>query len=113
MVETMARLMEQYTGKLPIIYTDINFHNDVLEGHDLPNPFWLRSVAAEPGTRYDGRDFTFWQWTQTGTVPGIKGEVDRNAFYGTPDDWTVFLLTGCDPRALARLGPGGRCDSQK
>jgi len=112
-VSAMLQLMEQYTGKLPIIYTDIGFHRDVLAGRHLPNTFWLRSVAAEPDDRYDDRDFTFWQWTQTGTMPGIKGEVDRNAFYGSPDEWTVFLLTGCDPRALAMLGPGGRCNSQK
>ena len=54
-----------------------------------------------------------WQWTQTGVLNGVVGEVDRNAFYGTPNEWTVFLLTGCDPRALAVLGPGGRCNSQK
>jgi len=109
----MLQLMEQYTGKLPIIYTDITFHRDVLEGRNLPNTFWLRSVAAEPDHRYGDRDYTFWQWTETGTMPGVHGEVDRSAFYGTPDEWTVFLLTGCDPRALAILGPGGRCNSQK
>jgi lysozyme len=40
---------------------------------------------------------------------GVRGEVDRNAFFGTEDQWTNFLLTGCDPRALAELGPLGRC----
>jgi len=109
----MLDLLERYTGKLPIIYTDIRFHRDVLAGRHLPNPFWLRSVAAEPDDRYDDRDFTFWQWTETGTMPGIRGEVDRSAFYGSPDEWTVFLLTGCDPRALPFLGPGGRCNSAK
>jgi lysozyme len=108
-VRVMLELMERYTGKLPIIYTDINFHRDVLAGHHLPNTYWLRSVAAEPHERYDERGFTFWQWTQTGTMLGVRGEVDRNAFFGTEDQWTNFLLTGCDPRALAELGPRGRC----
>ena len=45
-----------------------------------------------------------WQWTQTGTLNGVRGEVDRNAFYGDIDDWTVFLLSGCDPRAVQTLG---------
>jgi lysozyme len=108
-VKVMLDMMERYTGKLPIIYTDINFHRDVLAGHHLPNTFWLRSVAAEPHERYDERGFTFWQWTQTGTMQGVRGEVDRNAFFGTEDQWTNFLLTGCDPRALAELGPQGRC----
>lgn len=112
-VVMMLQLMERHTGKLPVIYTDIAFHRDVLAGHNLPNTFWLRSVAAEPDDRYDGDSYSFWQWTTTGALPGIRGEVDRSAFYGTPDDWTMFLLTGCDPRALPALGPAGRCFSQK
>lgn len=112
-IRVMLAAMEQHTGKLPIIYTDINFHRDILLGEHFPNTFWLRSTAAEPHHRYDGRPWTFWQWTQTGTVPGVRGEVDRNVFYGNVDDWTVFLLTGCDPRALAELGPQGRCRTQK
>lgn len=105
--------MERHTGKLPIIYTDINFHRDVLAGQGLENTFWLRSVAAEPHQRYANQPWTFWQWTQTGTIPGIRSEVDRNSFYGSEDEWVRFILTGCDPRALSRLGPQGRCGSLK
>jgi len=112
-VQYMLDAMERYTGKLPIIYTDITFHREVLAGRHLPNTYWLRSVAAEPDDRYDGDSFTFWQWTTTGRVAGVSGDIDRNAFYGSPDEWTVFLLTGCDPRALQVLGPGGRCNSVK
>ena len=108
-VRVMLDAMERHTGKLPIIYTDITFHRDILAGEPFDNAFWLRSTAAEPHERYHNRRWTFWQWTQTGTVPGIRTEVDRNAFYGTENDWTVFLLTGCDPRSVQRLGPGGRC----
>ncbi|WDR01834.1 GH25 family lysozyme [Devosia algicola] len=113
-VRLMLTAMEVHTGKLPIIYTDMTFHRDVLEGAHFPNAFWLRSTAAEPHQRYRGRDgWTFWQWTQTGVVNGVKPEVDRNAFYGSRDDWTNFLLTGCDPRAIAILGPTGRCLIEK
>ena len=109
----MLAAMEAHTGKLPIIYTDINFHRDVLAGRNIENTFWLRSVAAEPHRRYRNQGWTFWQWTQTGTMPGIRGEVDRNSFYGSEDEWVRFILTGCDPRALATLGPLGRCGSLK
>ncbi|RUT30186.1 glycoside hydrolase [Arsenicitalea aurantiaca] len=112
-IAIMLQAMERHTGKLPIIYTDINFHRDILEGVHLDNAFWLRSTAAEPHERYNNRPWTFWQWTQTGTVPGIDVEVDRNAFYGSPRDWQTFLLTGCDPRALNRLRPQGRCITYK
>ena len=112
-IRVMLEAMERHTGKLPIIYTDMNFHRDVLDGEYFPNAFWLRSTAAEPHQRYGNRVWTFWQWTQTGVVRGIRGEVDRNAFYGGQNEWIQFLLTGCDPRAIATLGPTGRCQSAK
>jgi lysozyme len=47
-VKIMLEVMEAHTGKRPIIYTDVTFHREVLEG-ELPGyNFWLRSVAAEP-----------------------------------------------------------------
>lgn len=112
-VRVMLAAMEAHTGKVPIIYTDINFHREVLEGEYFDNAFWLRSTAAEPHQKYRGRDWMFWQWTQTGTMSGIGVEVDRNAFYGSAEEWYSFLLTGCDPRLLDRLGPQGRCGSIK
>jgi lysozyme len=112
-IRVMLAAMEAHTGKLPIIYTDMTFHRDILAGEHFPNAFWLRSTAAEPHHRYDQRDWTFWQWTQTGTMTGVNVEVDRNAFYGSEDEWVVFLLTGCDPRAIEMLGPSGRCRMQK
>lgn len=111
-IRVMLAAMEAHTGKVPVIYTDINFHRDVLAGEDFDNAFWLRSVAAEPHHRYERRQWLFWQWTQTGTMRGVNVEVDRNAFYGSRDEWTTFLLTGCDPRLLHRLGPQGRCGAK-
>lgn len=113
MVRVILAGMEAHTGKVPIIYTDINFHRDVLEGVPLDNPMWLRSTAAEPHERYKNRPFTFWQWTQTGTVPGIRTEVDRNAWYGSETDWFQFFFTGCDPRTYMRLASQGRCTPLK
>lgn len=112
-VRVMLAAMEAHTGKMPIIYTDITFHKDVLEGEAFDNAFWLRSTAAVPHRRYKGRDWTFWQWTQTGTMPGIKGEVDRNSFYGSEAEWVRFLLTGCDPRIADRLAVYGKCGGLK
>jgi hypothetical protein len=45
-------------------------------------------------------------------MQGVGVEVDRNAFYGSAEDWTTFRLTGCDPRLLRRLGPQGRCQAK-
>ena len=108
-IRVMLKAMEEHTGKLPIIYTDITFNRDILSGEHFDNPFWVRSTAADPPDRYGSRRWMFWQWTQTGTIRGVRTEVDRNVFYGDENDWIVFLLTGCDPRMVDTLGPEGRC----
>lgn len=38
-------------------------------------PFWLAEYDQIPGFYYH---FDFWQYTHTGTVAGIQGEVDWN-----------------------------------
>ena len=81
-VKLMLDEMEAHTGKRPMIYTDITFHNEVLAGELADYPHWLRSVAAEPEHRFINRRWMLWQYTATGRVPGIRGDVDRNAFYG-------------------------------
>ena len=91
MIDVMLREMEAHTGKRPIIYTDITFHQEILEGEFTDYPFWIRSTAAEPQERYNDRRWTFWQFTTTGRVPGVTGDVDRNTFYGTDNQWRMFL----------------------
>jgi lysozyme len=88
----LLQAFHAHYGKKPIIYTDITFHEDVLEGTKEFDdyPFWIRSVAAKPQERYENRQWEFWQFTATGRVPGIKGDVDRNAFFGSDKqfrDW--------------------------
>jgi lysozyme len=100
-IHKMLEIMEYHTGKRPIIYTDINFHRDVLEGELKGYEFWLRSVAAEPHERYENRPWTFWQYTATGRVPGIDGNVDRNVFVGSEGDWRRWLRS----RGVADSGP--------
>ena len=90
-IQLMLTELEQLTGKKPIIYTDITFHKDVLEGQFNEYPYWIRSTAAKPETRYENRPWAFWQFTTTGRVPGIKGDVDRNAFFGDEEQFIGWI----------------------
>lgn len=90
MIREMLRGLEEHTGKKPIIYTDITFHEDVLEGELNEYPFWIRSTAAPALARYNRDRWEFWQFTTTGRVPGIVGDVDRNAFYGSERDFVAW-----------------------
>lgn len=82
---------ERHYGKRPVIYTSVDFHEDVLDGYFNGHHLWVRSVAGHPSLRYGNRRWTFWQYTAEGTVPGVDGPVDRNAFVGTQNDWRLFL----------------------
>ena len=108
-IKIMLEVMESHTGKRPIIYTDITFHKEILEGEYNDYPYWIRSTAAEPQVRYENRRWTFWQFTTTGRVPGVRGDVDRNTFYGTENQWRMFVQSACDPRDHGRLKAQGVC----
>jgi lysozyme len=90
-IKLMLTELEQLTGKKPVIYTDITFHREVLEGQFNNYPYWIRSTAALPETRYNNRTWSFWQFTTTGRVPGIRGDVDRNAFFGTESQFAGWM----------------------
>jgi lysozyme len=104
----MLRALEAHTGKIPIIYTDITFHKEVLEGEREFDryPFWLRSVAARPEERYVERPWAFWQYTTTGRIPGIRGDVDRNAFAGSDAEFRGWLAGEYDLGARRWLRGG-------
>lgn len=63
-------------GYTPMVYfnQDIGYfyyHLDELDQY----PFWLAEYDSKPDFFYD---FEIWQYTHTGTVPGIQGSVDLN-----------------------------------
>jgi lysozyme len=103
-IKIMLDVMESHTGKRPIIYTDVAFYRDVLNGELKDYNFWLRSVAAEPQEIYGDRPWLFWQFTTTGHVPGIAGSVDRNAFNGSFADWRQ-VLPAPQPHRSVRNSP--------
>lgn len=83
-------ILHRYYGQRPIIYTTVDFYRD----NDLrnwPEEFWLRSVAGHPSRVYPGQRYTFWQYTGTGRVQGISGDVDLNVFAGSPGAWRSWL----------------------
>lgn len=86
------RVVERHYGKAAIIYTTPDFweRNEMWK---LPgnHEFWLRAVTAHPSDRYPGHQWSFWQYTGTGVVPGIPGKTDINVFRGSPESWARWL----------------------
>ncbi|MGL4310257.1 MAG: GH25 family lysozyme [Paracoccaceae bacterium] len=84
-------ILERHYGQRPIVYATPDFYADTqlwrLGGYD----FWLRSTAAHPRDTFDGRHWTFWQYTGTGIVPGVRGRADINVFAGSAASWQSWL----------------------
>lgn len=81
-------ILARHYGQRPVIYTTVDFYRDTGIGQLAGTEFWLRSVAGHPSRVYPGSDWTFWQYTGTGIVPGINGPVDINVFAGSVGEWS-------------------------
>jgi len=82
-----ADILEAHYGRRPVIYTTVDFYRETGIGKLRHTEFWLRSVAGHPRQVYPGAYWTFWQYTGTGLVPGIDGQVDVNVFRASPEIW--------------------------
>ncbi|MFN3661863.1 GH25 family lysozyme [Yoonia sp.] len=80
-------ILTAHYGQRPVIYTTPDFYRETGIGSLPGTEFWLRSVAGHPSTVYPGQSWTFWQYTGTGIVPGVRGGVDINVFTGSVADW--------------------------
>jgi lysozyme len=91
-MQVMLTEMERHYGKRPIIYTTVDFYEAILsDGAFMDYPIWVRSTKYHPAVRYGTRAWQFWQYQSDGQSPGINGNVDRDVFYGTPEQWQAFL----------------------
>ena len=90
-MRAMLREMERHYGKKPVIYTTVDFYEAILNPNELADyPIWVRSTKHSPHVRYGERKWSFWQYQSDGRVPGVRGNVDRNAFAGTQQQWMAF-----------------------
>jgi lysozyme len=90
--------MEQSFGRRPILYTSAGFWNT----HMIVNnhvPAWTNTydlwvanytTAQSPTMPRGWTSWKFWQWSSTGTVPGINGSVDLDWFQGTPEELQAY-----------------------
>ena len=90
-MQVMLQEMERHYGKRPIIYATVDFYEAILSDGALTDyPIWVRSTKYHPAVRYGSRAWHFWQYQSDARVPGIGGKVDKDAFYGTNEQWAAF-----------------------
>ena len=93
-LKIMADELEAYYGKNPIIYTTQSAYKDFIIDDFTNNPIWIRDVIKEPELP-DGREWTFWQYSDKGNLKGYKGVekyIDLNVFNGNNKKLKEFLV---------------------
>lgn len=85
------RIVADHYGQRPLIYTTPRFYAENDLGQFRGYDFWLRTTAKTPREAYPGQSWRFWQYSATGRIPGIAGDVDLNAFSGSRAEWNAWL----------------------
>jgi GH25 family lysozyme M1 (1,4-beta-N-acetylmuramidase) len=89
--QTFVARVQAVTGRPCIIYTGFYFWRDSV-GNPTSNlncPLWLAAYVPESQTNnlipraWSSVGWAFWQYTSTGRVPGVSGNVDRDYFKNT------------------------------
>ncbi|APR79892.1 Lyzozyme M1 (1,4-beta-N-acetylmuramidase) [Minicystis rosea] len=97
-IKTWVDKVTAGTGKAPMIYTGKYFWNGKVQStafNDLP--LWVAvwgATCPDLPTAWD--NWAFWQYSATGSVPGISGDVDLDYFNGSLDQLTEFAGGGPD-----------------
>lgn len=81
------------TGKTPIIYTGPYFAQALaLDAQFAQYPLWVAHYGVKcPLVPAPWKKWTFWQTSETGSVPGIPGHTDLDVFNGTLEDLRKFV----------------------
>jgi lysozyme len=77
-------LEKEYHVK-PIIYSNLTFYTLHLAGKFNNYPIWIAYYLEDPFALPDDQNWSFWQYTESGNVNGIRGKVDFNVFKGNID----------------------------
>lgn len=90
-MKVILNAMEKAYGRQPVIYAPLDFYRDVLVGELLQYPLWVRGTESFPSLGYGDRRWRLWQHTDTGSVPGVAGDLDRDCYNGSTKEWRKWL----------------------
>ncbi|MGC0366693.1 lysozyme [Rhodococcus sp. 27YEA15] len=87
--------VQALTGRQPIIYTYPNFWRSAMANTTEFNhyPLWIADYNGQsaPGPLPGGwANWTFWQTTDSGRIPGISANTDINVYSGAQGNFDVY-----------------------
>jgi len=90
--------VQQNLGRTPMIYTAAGFWNTALGGTTsfASYPLWVAEYTGNSAPRLPTSftNYVFWQYSQSGSVPGIAGNVDMDQFNGSLSDLNQLAGVG-------------------
>lgn len=84
-------MIEKHYKIKPIIYTNIDFYENFLEGKFDDYPLWVAHYYEKKKPRID-RKWIIWQHNEKGRVNGIDAYVDFNVFNGDSSAFKNLLI---------------------
>ncbi len=78
-------------GKKPLLYTFHNFYNRHLAGEFKDYKWMIARYRDDEPTLDDGKDYVIWQYTASGRIAGVDGNVDRSRLMGEYDLGDILL----------------------
>ncbi len=95
-MQEWLNIVEDAVGRKPIIYTSWGFWDGSVGGYDFSEyPLWVANWEVDCPVLPDGwSDWVFWQSSDSGSIPGIYGNVDMDIFNGSYDDLLDFAMGG-------------------
>jgi len=99
-------LIEKYYGKTPIIFANQSGLSDLINDDFIHYPIWLQFHGDQKTSPLDNlkmngnNPWTIWQHSSKGSVPGIKGNVDLDVFFGNKESFELYVKGGNGNPAL-------------
>ncbi|MET1254387.1 glycoside hydrolase family 25 protein [Aliikangiella maris] len=87
--------VEKKSRRLPILYTDVAFAKQYLNSEKLSKyPLWIADYnKTQPPlpSAWQKQGWQLWQFTQSGNINGINGDVDLSRFKGNAEQFAQFI----------------------
>lgn len=92
-LQELLDALETEYGVKPVIYTTYTVYNEYIRNGFQEYPLWIRNVYYPPADI--GREWTFWQYSDTGELKGTAGEekfLDLNVFRKGREELEKLLI---------------------
>lgn len=84
-LKIFEKKIHKHYGKKPIFYAGPGFYVKFLKSN-FTNSLWVADYSSKKINYFKSSTWSMWQYSCTGKVKGINGNVDMNIFRGSYDD---------------------------